>query len=284
MKKIYSIILLLIFVFIIIIIFINSKRYDDILFYSIKEAKGYILNDDKRLHIDIYSNKKENLIMYKDENIYQIKDSSSVYNLENVDIYSSKINDYYVNRIEADLINCSNNLIIEDAILSIINKSFKLEINIGYINILNPIEYELLSFNCYYGSYSYINGELMLVGINLELTDTFHILKDFNVGGFSKGDLNKIKYNLYDNEIDIKNIIGDYNPFYLSDNEVYLKSNIIFIPICYKNLLMIKESYVTLNLDGIDFYIDNLSFISNFLDINDYKNIKEEGKIFYAES
>ena len=45
---------------------------------------------------------------------------------------------------------------------------------------------------------------------------------------------------------------------------------------------MIKEAYITLNLDGTDFYIDHFSFIVNSLNSNDYK--MEEGIINYAKS
>lgn len=283
MKKIYSLIILIIIVIIGFIIYLNIGREESDSFYAIKEAKGYILKDDSKLHIDIYSKLDKSIITYVDDNSYQIKNNELIYNLENVEIKTSKIGDLYVNRIDADLIKSSNDLlIIDDAILSIKNKSFTLNINIGYISILNPKDYSLLSFNNYYGSYAYINGALELVGINLELTNKYNKLSNFNIGDFAKGNLKNIKYNLYENEIDIKTIIPKYN-LYNNDNlEISLEKNVLFIPISYIKLLMIKETYITLSLDDTLFYIDHFSFISNALDYHDYKDLLEEGNIIYA--
>ena len=285
MKKFYILIIIIILSLIGLIIYFNYGRSEQDSFYAIKEAKGYVLKEDGMLHIDIYSKLENSLISYKDKNIYQIKDNDSIYNLENVNVNVCKMDDLYLNRIDASLINTTNDeLKLENAILCIKNESYTLHINIGYISILNPINYELLSFNKYYGSYSYINGELRLVGINLELTDKFNTLSKFNISGFSYGKLDSIKYNLYDNEVNIKSIISDYNPFYLNECEIKLSTNTLFIPIAYKELLMIKESYITLNLDGIDYYIDHFSYISNALNLKDYESLKEEGKISYVKS
>ena len=285
MKKIYILILFILLSLIIIIIYFNCSRNEFDSFYAIKESKGYILKDDRKMHIDIYSKLEKSLISYNDKNIYQIKDKNEIYNLENVNVETSKIDDLYVNRINADLINTTNeNLIIEDAILLIKNESYSLKIHIGYISILNPINYELLSFNKYYGSYSYLNGSLELVGINLELTDKFNILSNFWVNNYAKGNLKNILFNLYENEINIKDLIPSYNPYYMNDDEIKLKNNILFIPISYINILMIKEAYITLNLDGEDFYIDHFNFINNFINYNDYKELLEEGEINYAKS
>ncbi len=282
MKKLYILILVIIIALIGLIFYLNYGRVSADSFYAIKEAKGYVLKDDGRLHIDIYSKLEKSLISYENDNIYQIKNKDDCYNLDNVNVNVSKIGDLYVNRIDADLINTSDTLILEEAILFIKNESYSLNINIGYISILNPINYDLLSFNKYYGSYAYINGSLKLVGINLELTDKFNILSKFSVSGFSYGNLNSLKYANYDNEIDIKSIISDYNPFYLNEKEIKLENNTLFIPLAYKELLMIKEAYITLNLDGIDYYIDHFSYISNVLDYKDYSDLLEEGAISYA--
>ena len=251
-------------------------------FYAIKEAKGYVIKDDARMHFDIYSKLEHSLISYEDKNIYQLKDGNSIYNLENVSVTVSKNNDLYVNRIDADIINVSQSLDIKDAILFIKNESYTLTINVGYVSFLNTSDYELLSYNKYYGSYAYINQELKLVGINLELTDKFNKLKDFKVSNFAYGNLDDAKPNLYGNEVDIKSIINKYNPNYIKETEIEIKDNKIFIPLSYQEILMIKEAYITLNLDGTDFYIDHFSFIVNSLNSNDYK--MEEGIINYAKS
>ena len=282
MKKIYLLILIIIIALIGIIIYLNVGRSDNDAFYAIKEAKGYVIKDDARMHFDIYSKLEHSLISYEDKNIYQLKDGNSIYNLENVSVTVSKNNDLYVNRIDADIINVSQSLDIKDAILFIKNESYTLTINVGYVSFLNTSDYELLSYNKYYGSYAYINQELKLVGINLELTDKFNKLKDFKVSNFAYGNLNDAKPNLYGNEVDIKSIINNYNPNYIKETEIEIKDNKIFIPLSYQEILMIKEAYITLNLDGTDFYIDHFSFIVNSLNSNDYK--MEEGIINYAKS
>lgn len=282
MKKLYIFILVIIIALIGLIIYLNYGRESVDSFYAIKEAKGYVLKDDGRLHIDIYSKLEKSLISYENDNIYQLKNNDSIYNLENVSVTISKVSDLYVNRIDADLINTSDTLVMDNAILFIKNSSYSLNINIGYISILNPTNYELLSFNRYYGSYAYINGSLKLVGINLELTDKYNVLSKFNISGFAYGNLNSIKYANYDNEIDIKGILEDYDPFYLHECEIKLENNTLFIPISYSELLMIKEAYITLNLDETDFYIDHFSYISNILDYKDYSDLISEGEVSYA--
>jgi len=282
MKKIYLLILIIIIALIGIIIYLNVGRSEFDAFYAIKEAKGYVIKDDARMHFDIYSKLEHSLISYEDKNIYQLKDGNSIYNLENVSVTVSKNNDLYVNRIDADIINVSQSLDIKDAILFIKNESYTLTINVGYVSFLNTSDYELLSYNKYYGSYAYINQELKLVGINLELTDKFNKLKDFKVSNFAYGNLNDAKPNLYGNEVDIKSIINNYNPNYIKETEIEINDNKIFIPLSYQEILMIKEAYITLNLDGTDFYIDHFSFIVNSLNSNDYK--MEEGIINYAKS
>lgn len=282
MKKIYLLIILIIISLIGIIIYLNIGRSEFDAFYVIKEAKGYVIKDDARMHFDIYSKLEHSLISYKDKNIYQIKDGNSIYNLENVEVSVSKNNDLYVNRIDADIINVNQNLDIKDAILFIKNESYTLNINVGYISFLNINDYALLSYNKYYGSYAYINKELKLVGINLELTDKFNKLAKFKVSNYAYGNLENVKTNLYGNEVDIKSIIPNYNPNYIKEMEIELKGNILFIPLSYQELLMIKEAYITLNLDGTDFYIDHFNFIMNSLNSLDYK--MEEGIINYAKS
>ena len=283
MKKIYSLILIILIILIGLIIYFNYQKEDNDLFYAIKESKGYILKDDSHINIDIYSKLENSLISYVDKNIYQIKDENNIYNLDNVNIRVSKINDLYVNHIEASIINFKEELlIINDAILYIKNESYSLNIKIGNISILNPINYQLLSFNKYYGSYSYMDGGLELVGINLELTDKYNIISNFKINDYAYGNLGLALFNLYDNEINIKEIIPSYNPNHIDEKELSLESNILFIPISYLKIMMIKEAYITLKLDGINYYIDHFSFITNYLDYKDYMNIISEGEISYA--
>ena len=134
MKKIYLLILIIIIALIGIIIYLNVGRSDNDAFYAIKEAKGYVIKDDARMHFDIYSKLEHSLISYEDKNIYQLKDGNSIYNLENVSVTVSKNNDLYVNRIDADIINVSQSLDIKDAILFIKNESYTLTINVGYVS------------------------------------------------------------------------------------------------------------------------------------------------------
>lgn len=285
MKKIYSLILFIIVIIFVMLVFINNNRVETDSFYAIKESKGYVLKNDSKMHIDVYSKLENSLITYTDKNIYQIKNDNSIYNLENVTVKTSKNGDLYVNRIEADLINTSaTNLLIDDAVLNIINESYSLNIKIGTISILNPIDYTLLSFNKYYGSYSYLNGCLELVGINLELTDNYNYLSNFSINDYAKGNLSDVLYNLYNNEIDIKTILPNYNPLYFNDSKIKIESNKLFIPISYVKLLMIKEAYITLCLDDNMYYIDHFSFISNVLNYSDYENVLETGDIKYVKS
>ena len=69
MKKLYSFILLVIIVLIGVVIYLNYGRCDSDSFYVIKEAKGYILKDDAKMHFDIYSKLEKSLISYNDKNI-----------------------------------------------------------------------------------------------------------------------------------------------------------------------------------------------------------------------
>ena len=46
---------------------------------------------------------------------------------------------------------------------------------------------------------------------------------------------------------------------------------------------ILKESYITLSLDGKDYYIDNFSYLVNELNPNDYIKTKSIGEIKYVQ-
>ncbi len=284
MKKVISLIIFVIIIGIVSMFYYSETKIINESFYVIDSHYSFIYENNKRYNIDIYSDSANSIIEYVDDNIYQIVDGNDIYTLINVKIKKEKVNKYHVYQLSFDIFDIGKEeKIIENPILKITNQKYTLKLNIGDIYILKPTNYELLNINNYYASYSYLNEALMLVGLNIELNDEFNTIYELKVGNYASARLDlALKNTLLNNEINIKEVINNYRYNELCNYNLNLEAKTYFIPITYDNLKVIKASFITLNIDDKNYYLDYFPFITNILDLDDYKNYIREGQISYV--
>ena len=168
--------------------------------------------------------------------------------------------------------------------LVIINQNYKLTLKYGPISFLNPNSYKLVSLDSLYGSYMKIDKELALVGLNLKLHNNYSYLTKLRLGNICYGDLSKTKFDtLFDNIINLSSFGYNYN--YKKYDDIYslkIESKDLFIPLGYKELSIIRESYIVFELDLETYYFDTFKFLNNTLDLLEYDNFKMKGKIEYV--
>ncbi len=270
---ILSIILSSIIILIITLIIINNNKNTSLKFYTIKESKSYVYKLDRRMSFDIYSNKDNTLLNYSNDiNIRLYLDADTSYKLENISIDIDDMNDYYIYKITSDIPYVYDEISSLDAYLDIHTSRYQFKAYIGSISIINP-SCDLLSISSFSASYSLIDDINELVGINIEFSNNYHKINNFRIGNNIKGDLENILYQQYDHEIDIYEIIPDYEiEKNINNIEYNLLNNNLFIPLSYLNLYTTRQGYILINLDGIDYYFDTFDFIITNLNFNYYKN------------
>ena len=284
-KIILSIIFTTIIILIISLIITNNKKDISLHFYTIKENKSYVYKLDRRMNFDIYSNNDNNLLNYSNDiNIRLYFDEYTSYKLENIDIKKDDMKDYFIYKISCDIPYVYDEISSLDAYLEINTSRYHFNAYIGSLSIINP-SYDLLSVSAFSATYSNINGINELVGINIEFTNEYHKIKEFKIGSYIKGDLENILYENYNHEIDIYEIIPDYEiEKNIFNNEYNLLNNNLFIPLSYEKLYTTRQGYILINLDGINYYFDTFDFIITNLNFNYYKNKNRilECEIIYA--
>ena len=272
MKKI-TLFLALLFVLLSGIIYLGCKRGNLELYYVLPQAKSYV-NDNEKMNFEIYSNTDDSIIKYSNKNTYNLIFDDSVHTLTNVIVDVIKQNKMYLYIIESDLIDIvGDKFTKQDCILQISNYKYSLSVNVGNLSILDSNKYKLLSINNLYGSYSYVNGSLELVGINIKFSNDLNKINNIKIGDYAVGDLDNIlEYNL-PNEINILDEIPNYDILKeFKSNELILNDKEYFIPITYPKLLTITKGYILIEGDNENYYLDRFSFIVNELDFNEYKN------------
>lgn len=263
------------------IIILSLLRSSDELLYTIPQIKSFTNNNEK-IKLEIYSNKPKSSIKYVENNLYNLILDDQEVILNDVEIEQIECNGYYLYIIKALNFNKDNEtLISKKCILEIINQKGKYTFNIGSLSILSTEGYELIGVDDFYASYSYIDGNLFLVGVNIELSNSFKALNEMKIGSFTSSINSLIQHNKkYPNEMNIISSIPSYNAISRINNEnVAISSNIMFIPISYTyKLYMLKEGYITFKIDDKAYYLDTFSFIANELDMNQYKTLLKEGE------
>ena len=262
-------------------IYSNNKTVEQ-KFYTVPCAKSYIYDESRTISIDVYSTIKDPYIVYKEKNEYYLTSIDIEYSLDINSIDINKQEDVYLITLTAKMPKI-NNLHLKNVYLKIINKKYTLNCSIGSLDILYPEEYKLLSIDKLYGSYSYINNALHLVGVNIIFNSSPETIDNFMVGTTGYGYINSISEAIYENEIEIKSIIPSYNALYSNEKVSYKpKGNKFFIPIGYNKIILIKEGYMTLKINGELFYIDTFSFLASDIILKDYISYAKLGEIKYA--
>lgn len=286
MKKIKIIIFIVFttFLFVLLTIFVlaGQKRESDIEIYTIKEARSYIYEQNECLYIDLYSNKEDLIIAYPEKNSYYfILENNDKIPLLNVSVKKSKCNEFYIYTINYYLPSLTYNETFENVILYISNEAYDLNINIGKIKIINE-EYTLLNFNNLYASYSYINNELYLVGINIEIENDFTVINSCKLADTANSRLDLVINELQNTEISIKDVIPNYNFNRVISSKYTTQNKTLFIPLTYNEAYFIRKAAIEFVIDGTKYLIDAPTFIINNIDISQYENLKIQGEIEYA--
>lgn len=276
MKKVYMLILTFAVVFIG-LLYLSSLKVISNQFKAIYQSYGYVYKEDKRMQFELYSEDATSVIENTSINSYYILSNDINVLLNNVEVTKEKQENYYLYRITCDIFKpLDKELKIKDAVLKIETDQFNIEIIIGSLSIFND-DVELLSFNDIYASYTYINGSLMLCGINLGLNENYNRISNLSVNGMTYTDSSMIvDGTFYGNEIEIKKIIPNYEYSSILRSHRKIETNKLFIPVTYKNLIVIKGGYLIITLDGINYLINEFDFIFNDLDINDYEKYIRE--------
>ena len=258
----------------------EGKGVDEEL-YTLSEGRGYVIDMDRYMEFDIYSNNKASLIEKTDMNSYKLICKDININLENVSVSKYKIPGAYLYKIRASVPDITEGEYTTEASLLITNEEYKATISLGIISFLNPKDYKLLSFEALGASGSYINKHLSIVGFNLRLKDEYKSLTELRCGEFAYGRILDTIDSEVDSIIQIKDLIPDYNPLELIGGEYEVKPS-MFIPIAYTRLLAIKETYLVLAIDNTKYYIDTFTFDAGTIDFLEYKDLMEKGVIEYA--
>lgn len=256
------------------LIFIGYRRTSEEFYYYLPQAKSYVYKEDRKMNFEIYSNSDDSIIRYVENNEYRIKSNDETYILTNVSVDMVKQENIYLYIIEADVLNLPYELFeFIDAQLEISNSKFILKFKIDFLSILNPNTIELISINDLFGSYSYVNGSLELVGLNIKFGDNYRKLDRISVGNYTVSNLTFVLDYMLDNEINILDSIPNYNIINNENNgSLIISDSSFFIPLNYPKLLNITEGYILFEIDEKLYYFDTFSFIVNDLLYFDYKD------------
>lgn len=277
---------IILIVFLFVIIFVSNNKITNEEYYVILQNYSYVYKENRTFSISIYSNTNSSLIEYNDKNEYFLILDSFEVKLLDVDIkkYISEKETLY--KLEAKIPEVEDKIKSDNAKLKIKNSSYELNFNLGTFSIFNSNGYNLLSINRLYGAFSNINNEKRLVGININIPNNFSFMTNFKIGEYGYGILSKCKYNLdLDYEIDINQIITNYNIKNIEEDYIIgLQNNNIFIPLSYYRNYLTKEGYITVELDGMKYYIDTFTFLVNEVNKNDYPSSIYKGDLKYAKN
>ena len=284
MKKIKLIIiislsLLLIVSITIIIIASNNKKIEEG-YHTILENKSYVYDENRKMVFNVYSDTENSLIADTSNNSFILDLGNLRFTLENVNVSMFKISGSTLIKIKTDIPEISNVVNSDSAKLIIYTRKNTISLKIGAISILNPKNYTLLGVDRLYGSYCIVDNYKQLVGINIKFNKIYENVESFKVGEYTYGNFRTMTNDNYDNEINIKKIIPDYNIYRVEKTSpITLNNDSYFIPLNYLSLMLIREGYITLKINNKDYYIDNFTFMTNDLSYEEYKDIMKDGEI-----
>lgn len=291
MKKIF-LGLSILFLSILLTILILSKNkhisYEEYL-YSIPRIDTYHSTKEERMTFEVFINSKNHLISFVDKNQYYIVHNSNLYLLNHVTVKSEEDspfqNDiYYKYTIECDLLGKSEeNIILKNYELLIENEIGDYCFPMGELIIYNQ-EYVPLEFHDLYGNYAYINDELHLIGITIELDPIYTVLEQVSLGSVF-GVLEKIEEDtLRDSECLAASLNHQVIASETKENNYFLtaKENYYYIPISYPELYLITGGSFIFQMDEISYSLEKFTYLANEIHLNQYQTSKQEGKIQYA--
>ena len=289
MKKLVLIIFSINIISIVILYLYSNQKRINLDFYSLYEAKGLVMEEDREISFDFYSYKKDVIVSDVNKNEYILVLDNMRVKLEGVRINSYSIKDnLYLFKLYAKMpilkIDKEGEYSSNKQNLVIINQNYTLTLEYGPISFLDPKHYKLVSLDSIYGSYMKLDNELTLVGLNIRLHNDYSYLTKLRLGNICFSDLSKAKFDsLFDNIINMSSFGYNYN--YKKYDDIYsleIESKDIFIPLGYKDLSIIRESYIIFELDLKKYYFDTFKFMNNTLDLDEYETFKRKGNIEYV--
>ena len=281
MKKIFIFLITIIVLFITLLIVRNKEELLEV--YGMNEYIGLVDDGTNRLSLNIYLNKSKSLITYPSKNSYQLNMDNMNVLLEDVIVKEKAVDDYYEINISAKMpVIITDELYSNYNYLIIKNNEYQIKVNIGSLSILKPDNFPKLIIESITGSYSYINNNASLVGINMKTVNSYSNISYFRLGYSSYCNLNLIMKNTsFDNQINIKNLIPEYE-YLLSSNynqAIELDNNVNFYPISHNSFKLIRRSYGIITFDGITYYIEDNNFCN--LPFNELKPYLIKGEVIW---
>lgn len=273
-----------------ILIMSKSKNVvEEEIIYSIPRITTYHYEPEKRMSFEVYINSEYSLIEYTEKNTYLLCTSYATFPLMNVSVskaldFIDKEESFYKYSIEADLFSMQEeDIILEDCYLKIKNESFVIEAPVGYLAIYRN-SYMPLDFTDLYGNYTYLNDELHLVGITIQLSKKYNSLKQVKIGSITANKRYIEQDMLYDSErflSEVQQPIFEQD-FTLDAYPLRAKEGYYYIPFSYKSLALITKACVLLQIDDEVYYIEDFLYLANEIHISDYQKTRVKGTIRYA--
>ncbi len=284
MKKILIPSYLLLLIGVILVIAIGNNKRIDIEFYTIKENHSYIEDGERYMTFNVISKTDMPLISYPKLNSYQVKLDSQSFDLEDVKCDMFNYGEYYLCKIKSKIPDITDSEYISSTCNLIINNgAYRVELDMGTFSILDPNSMPQISLDRLSGSYS-ISTKQFLSGVNLTLTNDYHYINQFRIGGMAYGMLSRILFDTkLDNEIDIDDYVINYNSSKVEEDYIAgIKSKQMFIPLGYVSFNLIRNGYFVIRLDGNDYYFDNWAFMTTDPLLERFKDSLVKGEFINA--
>lgn len=270
-RKFTNLVAILIIIFCVSVIVVdklNNKEKPSTLFYSLDQTR--YLNDESDYRIRLYT--------YKDINVdyanFYFKDNNNlikidVLNLENLG--STIYNDYMYNIYDISVLN-KDKFKYNEIVIEYDKEQYLLEIN---TNKLNVNKSNLLDYNYINGHFSYINNNLILVGITINLNEDIIINRvSINDNIYVINNLieeKKIESNIIDNVHDYTKI--NFDNYKLSKNKYY------YLPLSYKKIEIVISNKIKIN----DKAILILDFLNSPRELKDFPSFINKGILYVRD-
>ncbi|MDE5855487.1 MAG: hypothetical protein K2H06_00405, partial [Anaeroplasmataceae bacterium] len=258
-------------------------------YYTIPRILTFHYEEKKTMSFEVFINNEHNLIEFVEENSYFLVDEKGTYQLNEVAVnkekdYTSKEEVFFKYTLSCTLLNLSDkDMVFKNCFLRVKNDTFSLECPIGYVAIYKN-EYQPLNFTDLYGNYAYIQGELHLIGITLQLDSAYKELNKASIGEAYVQLANIEQDKLYDSErleASLKHSVVAEETEQMS-YKLKAKQNYYFLPVSYPNLTLFTSGCILIQIDGKTYYIEDFTYLANEISIFGYPHTKKEGKVIYA--
>ncbi|MDE7264436.1 MAG: hypothetical protein K2N64_07230 [Anaeroplasmataceae bacterium] len=258
-------------------------------FYTLPRIMTYNYHKDKEMSFEIFINNQHSLIEFPEKNKYYIEDEKNSFPLTNVRIekkldYINKEEVFYKYIVIANLLSfLEENIILKNCKIRIENESYTFLGTLGYLAIYKE-NYIPLEFYDLYGYYTYIENELHLIGITIQLSTCYKKLHTAHIGPAYVQNSKIEKDHLYESEIPSSKLRHSFVEEETEQNDFSLtaRQGYYFLPISYPEISLITYGCILFDIDDKTYYIEDFTYLANEISIQDYKKLSQEGTIVYA--